>query len=305
MDAIELRMGDLRRYIITMIDEHSDYALALAVPSLNSDITSHFFSKATKLFPVAIRQVVTDNGKEFLGNFDKTLQEASIKHIWTYPYTPKMNATCERFNRTLREQFIEFNELLLFEDLNLFNQRMAEYLVLYNSKRPHKSLELMTPVDYILRESKNCNMWWTHTLLNQRVRIALEEKGGQGWLNGDRGEFMARYPGVRHRPDGIITLDSGAIVAVETERSMKTRARYINIINSHLAASDAGHWHYAMYVMPDDKTKTSLIRLFDSIKTVMRNNVPVPFDTRNREMFLFRTIDELEQATASGRSKTC
>ncbi|TPQ74743.1 IS481 family transposase, partial [Klebsiella pneumoniae] len=27
------------------------------------------------------------------------------------------------------------------------------------------SLELMTPVDYILRESKNCNMWWTHTLL--------------------------------------------------------------------------------------------------------------------------------------------
>ncbi|MFZ8659775.1 integrase core domain-containing protein, partial [Klebsiella quasipneumoniae subsp. similipneumoniae] len=84
-------------------------------------------------------------------------------HIWTYPYTPKMNATCERFNRTLREQFIEFNELLLFEDLNLFNQRMAEYLVLYNSKRPHKSLELMTPVDYILRESKNCNMWWTHT----------------------------------------------------------------------------------------------------------------------------------------------
>ncbi|MEZ3984867.1 IS481 family transposase, partial [Klebsiella variicola] len=25
------------------------------------------------------------------------------------------------------------------------------------------SLELMTPVDYILRESKNCNMWWTHT----------------------------------------------------------------------------------------------------------------------------------------------
>ncbi|HHT0573324.1 TPA: IS481-like element ISKpn28 family transposase [Klebsiella pneumoniae] len=163
MDAIELRMGDLRRYIITMIDEHSDYALALAVPSLNSDITSHFFSKATKLFPVAIRQVVTDNGKEFLGNFDKTLQEASIKHIWTYPYTPKMNATCERFNRTLREQFIEFNELLLFEDLNLFNQRMAEYLVLYNSKRPHKSLELMTPVDNILRESKNCNMWWTHT----------------------------------------------------------------------------------------------------------------------------------------------
>ncbi|WP_044525217.1 integrase core domain-containing protein, partial [Klebsiella quasipneumoniae] len=83
-------------------------------------------------------------------------------------------------NRTLREQFIEFNELLLFEDLNLFNQRMAEYLVLYNSKRPHKSLELMTPVDYILRESKNCNMWWTHTLckFTQILQLPQNTKGG-------------------------------------------------------------------------------------------------------------------------------
>ncbi|MCJ5870777.1 MobC family replication-relaxation protein [Klebsiella michiganensis] len=141
--------------------------------------------------------------------------------------------------------------------------------------------------------------YWTleHRLLNQRVRIALEKKGGTGWLNGDRGAFMARYPGVRHRPDGIITLSSGAIVAVETERSLKTRARYISIINSHLAASDAGRWHYAMYVMPDDKTKESLVRLFGSIRTVMRNSVPVPFDSKNREMFIFRTLDELEQAS--------
>ncbi|MGR9521844.1 hypothetical protein ACTTDK_21430, partial [Escherichia coli] len=42
-------------------------------------------------------------------------------------------------------------------------QKLAEYLVLYNSKRPHKALALMTPVEYILKENKNCNMWWTHT----------------------------------------------------------------------------------------------------------------------------------------------
>ncbi|MDP9568359.1 UNVERIFIED_ORG: hypothetical protein J2806_004035 [Kosakonia oryzae] len=137
---------------------------------------------------------------------------------------------------------------------------------------------------------------WTleHRLLNQRVRIALEQKGGKDWLNGDRGEFITRHPGVRHRPDGIITLSSGAIVAVETERTMKTRARYISIINSHLAASDAGRWHYAMYVMQNNKTKIALIRLFDSIRTVVRNGISVPFDAKKREMFLFRTLDELE-----------
>lgn len=32
---------------------------------------------------------------------------------------------------------------------------------------------------------------WTleHRLLNQRVRLAPEEKGGTGWLNGDRGRL--------------------------------------------------------------------------------------------------------------------
>ena len=147
-------IGELRRYVITMIDEHSNYALTLAVPLFNSDIVRHFFCRAARLYPVGINQIITDNGKVFLEKFDKTLQEAAIRHLWTYPYTPKMNAICERFNRTLREPFIEFNEILLFEDLNMFNQKLAEYLVLYNSKRPHKSPELLTPVEYILRENK-------------------------------------------------------------------------------------------------------------------------------------------------------
>lgn len=74
-----------------------------------------------------------------------------------------MNAISERFTQTLREQFIEFNEILIFEALKIFNQKLAEYLVLYNSKSPHKFLELLAPVEYILRENKNYNMWWTHT----------------------------------------------------------------------------------------------------------------------------------------------
>ncbi|RJL21893.1 hypothetical protein D5074_13415 [Pectobacterium polaris] len=50
------------------------------------------------------------------------------------------------------------------------------------------------------------------------------------------------------------------------------------------------------YVMQNDKTKIALIRLFDSIRAVVRNGMSIPFDAKNREMFLFRTIDELEQA---------
>lgn len=37
-----------------------------------------------------------------------------------------------------------------------------------------------------------------HHLFNQRIRLALEEKGGSNWCHGDRGRFAAQFPGIRH-----------------------------------------------------------------------------------------------------------
>ena len=65
IDAIELRMGELRCYVITMIDEHSNYALAQAVPSLNCDII--------KLYSLSI----STRASQITG---KSSQETSTKH---------------------------------------------------------------------------------------------------------------------------------------------------------------------------------------------------------------------------------
>ncbi len=92
MDAIELRMGELRRYVITMIDECSNYALALAVPSLNSDIVNHFFSRAARLFPVGISQIITDNGKEF-----RKLQQNAAGSRYQTPLDLSLHAKNERY----------------------------------------------------------------------------------------------------------------------------------------------------------------------------------------------------------------
>ncbi|MFS6969176.1 hypothetical protein ABMZ15_06885, partial [Escherichia coli] len=35
------------------------------------------------------------------------------------------------------------------------------------------ALALMTPVEYILKENKNCNMWWTHTPISAQLGFAL------------------------------------------------------------------------------------------------------------------------------------
>ena len=40
---------------------------------------------------------------------------------------------------------------------------LADWLVKYNSVRPHKGLGLKTPMQYIIENNPQCNMWWTHT----------------------------------------------------------------------------------------------------------------------------------------------
>ena len=57
----------------------------------------------------------------------------------SHPRSPKMNAHAERFNRTLQEQFVDYQEDLLFDDLAAFNQKLADWLLAYNTVLPHHS----------------------------------------------------------------------------------------------------------------------------------------------------------------------
>lgn len=95
---------------------------------------------------------------------------------------------------------------------------------------------------------------WTleHHLDNQAARLILEKKGASGWINGDRTTFISKYQ-VKHRPDGLLTLPDGKVIAIETERRLKTRARYQSIIASHLLARTRKNWIYVFYVMPDHR----------------------------------------------------
>ncbi len=68
--------GHLRRYILTRINEPSDYALAMAVHKLNSQVARQLFEKCFRLTPFPIRQVVTNGGSEFKGEFDCLIEDS-------------------------------------------------------------------------------------------------------------------------------------------------------------------------------------------------------------------------------------
>jgi hypothetical protein len=63
-----------------------------------------------------------------------------------------MNAHAERFNRTIQESFVDYHEELLFTDLALFNRKLADWLVFYNTERP------TIPSASNLRYHSSCNI---------------------------------------------------------------------------------------------------------------------------------------------------
>jgi len=137
LDTIEKQKNGHRMYILTIIDLYTRTTFAIATKSHSSKTFAHFFHIIKDLFPYKIKQVLTDNGSEFKKHFTQLSRQNNIVHYHTYPKTPKMNSHCERFNRTIQEEFIDFNVDLLFENITSFNQKLKEYLSFYNTKRVH------------------------------------------------------------------------------------------------------------------------------------------------------------------------
>ncbi|MBB1313379.1 MobC family replication-relaxation protein [Aliivibrio sp. SR45-2] len=136
---------------------------------------------------------------------------------------------------------------------------------------------------------------WTmvHHLMNQEVRIYLERKGWTNWQNADRYSFRKKYP-VPHRPDALIVAPNGHTIAIETERTLKTKPRYQEIIKSHLLAKKDDYWIKVIYVVPDIKTKIALTNRFNNITYVNMNGSRITLTDEHRSTFHIFTLDEMK-----------
>ena len=165
LDTIERFIHGCRRYVITFEDLYSRFAFAWSTTSHASKAAEEFFRFCQMVFPVPFEYVLTDNGSEFKKHFAERLSELHLTHYHTYPKTPKMNAHCERFNRTIQEEFVDYHAHALLEPAK-FNVILMEYLVWFNTERPHYALELQSPLQFLLQwasTQEKCNYRWTDT----------------------------------------------------------------------------------------------------------------------------------------------
>jgi transposase InsO family protein len=173
LDTIVKFVWGVKRYIITAVDTHSRYAFAWGYERANSANAKDFSKKLKQTFPFRIKAVQTDNGSEFHKYFDQYLNEQKTIHYWNYPGQPYRNGHVEKYNRTIQEEFIDWHEILL-ENTKLFNQKLADWLLWYNTGRFHWSLKLETPVDYLMKNSLVSKMRWTNTAACQPTVFLLQ-----------------------------------------------------------------------------------------------------------------------------------
>ena len=170
IDTITKFIQGIKRYILNAIDISGKFQFAYAFKSSSSRNTVAFFKKLetvypyeTKIHTVGIHTVQTDNGPEFQGSLGEYLKKRNIKHFFIYPRCPRINGYIERANRTLQEEFIDSHLNLLLEDIDEFNRRLMDYLVWYNTERPHSSLNNLTPIDFLLKYHPESQKYVTRT----------------------------------------------------------------------------------------------------------------------------------------------
>ncbi len=114
-------------YVLTLVDLHSRFAFALGTHSHTSTTAALFLEHVLLVFPGTVEAVLSDNGSEFQETFDKDLEERGIRHCVTRLKSSKMNAHAERFNRTVQEEFVQFEQDFLFTDVPLFNENLLDW----------------------------------------------------------------------------------------------------------------------------------------------------------------------------------
>ena len=149
LDTVTKHINGTARYVFTAIDRSAKLAFARMYSSKSSRNATEFLMRLKDLTAGRIENVGHDNGTEFQGEFKNACQKLGITQYYSRVHTPKDNAVNERFNRTLQEEFIQLGNLTA--NIPLFNQKLTEWLIEYNFKRPHASLGYMSPINFIYK----------------------------------------------------------------------------------------------------------------------------------------------------------
>jgi len=156
IDTKHLRLDDHTTYYqFTAVDSFTRMKVAYVYRKANQKSAILFLNWLILKFPFKIKAIQTDNGSEYQSLFDKSCQKLKITHYYTFVRSPEENGKVERAHRTVEEDFYSLGNLT--NNLSHLNYLLKQHLKTYNTFRPHKALNNLTPYQYFLTYTKNLN----------------------------------------------------------------------------------------------------------------------------------------------------
>jgi transposase InsO family protein len=170
--------------VLTGVDDHSRYCVCAGIMDrATTRPVCGFFAEALERHGVP-EEVLTDNGKVFTNRFglkptevlfDKLCRENGITHRLTAPASPTTTGKIERFHRTLRTEFLTGK---LFPSLAMAQKALDDWVDSYNTVRPHRSLNMATPVERFHRRQPGVT-----PELPADLSVLHEDRTGDDWVS--------------------------------------------------------------------------------------------------------------------------
>jgi hypothetical protein len=90
----------------------------------------------------SVKFLIRDRAGQFTDSFDAVFTAEGVRILASPPQAPGANAACERMIGTLRREL--FDRLLIVDERHL-RLVLTEYLIHYNTTRPHRTLGQLPP----------------------------------------------------------------------------------------------------------------------------------------------------------------
>jgi transposase InsO family protein len=142
-------------YIHSAVDDRSRVAFSQVLADETGQSCARFLVEAAAFFAdhgVMIQRVLTDNAKAYAESvaFAETAAGLGIRLKRTRRYRPQTNGKVERFNKTLLD---EWAYARLYRSNAERTRALAVWLRLYNHRRPHTSLDGLTPMAVLVNNA--------------------------------------------------------------------------------------------------------------------------------------------------------
>ncbi len=166
-----------RVYLVVFMDDNSRYIVSWG---LNLKQTGEFVME-TVLDGIQRfgkpEEILTDQGRQYFSwrgksEFQKLLDKQGIKHVVARSHHPQTVGKCERFWKTVGE---EFWDRARPQELREARERFSHFVSHYNHFRPHQGLNGMIPADRFFGVESEVRQAIEDNLTKNELRIALDE----------------------------------------------------------------------------------------------------------------------------------